>query len=144
MTIWIFHNFYLHPSGYGIACTTHRSTAASVKVKEYARVALMQGPIEMRFTKETRTPTSLRSNSSLGFSLLRLPLQHLSLHLLVHLAHLRLDSCIRHMFSCDRPGNHETSLCRCDKDRANVDILAIRNVCVIVHIHKMELKSIII
>jgi len=55
-----------------------------------------------------------------------------------------LGSCIQHMFSCDRPGNHETSLCRCDEDRANVDILAIRNVCVIVHGHKIELKSIII
>lgn len=143
--IYIFNNmniFYFHPSDYGIACYTHRSTAASVKVKEYARVALMQGPIEMRFTKETRTPTSLRSNSSFGFSPLRLPLQHLSLHLLVHLAHIGF-ALVLALSICSAATDQETTRrhCACDEARANVDILAIRNVCVIVHRRKIEFLS---
>lgn len=128
----ISYYFYFHPPSYGIACTCTDLPLHQWRSKNvYARVALTQGPIEMRFTKETRTPTSLRSNSSFGFSLLRLPLQHLSLHLFAHLGFALVVA-----FSiCSAETDQETTRRHCadvDDARASVDILAIRNVCVIV------------
>lgn len=56
----------------------------------------------------------------------------------------RLGSCIQHMFSCDRPGNHETSLYRCDEDRAMSIYSRLETFAFIVHGQEIELRSILI
>lgn len=136
-----YNYFYFHFPWLRHCMRTHRSIAASAKVKECIGAgcfntrsdwnAVHEGDEDANQSALQQLVRFLSSSPSSSASFASSPRSPRP-------PRFRLSSRVQHMFSHDRPGNHETSLCRCRRMPGGVSTYSRLETFASLYEHKIE------